>query len=186
MTAMDIVLMTESPPMTRARSAEPVVIAEKMTDAARNCSTNSLGGAAFTPGTSRVMRRASSSSSTPGRAKTSMLFVSTLVSIDERIAGASRSTMSLCASSKRTNAPLSGAVSVFSRIPTTVNSRLSSPSRGSLGGTGRRMVRPTLAPSWRAKSAPRTTSPLTERSIGRPCAYRSLKFDGGRSRRAYR
>ncbi len=36
--------------MTRASSAEPVVIAEKMTEAAWNWAISSLGGVAFTPG----------------------------------------------------------------------------------------------------------------------------------------
>src|SRR6266480_2375557 len=118
--AVSMEMITERPPTTSAMSAAPVVMAVKIAPPALKLATSTLGLVAFTPGTSALILSASLSRSTPGLPYTVAPLTSFVVSMLLRILTGRVSFRSIWASVRLTYAPVSGAVCVLARIPTTV------------------------------------------------------------------
>ena len=90
------------------------------------------------------------------------LWVSLVVSTELRIAAGRLSLSSIWASATLTKAPVSGAVCVLFRMPTTVNVWFTKSGLASLGRTGRSIESPAFFLNSLAKSDPRMTSPCEE------------------------
>src|SRR3981081_3749909 len=140
---MIMVLTTESPPITSASNAAPVVIALKVELAVLKALTGPLGGVALTTGTCLLIRLAVASSwarVAPGWPYTVKPSATWLVSTAERVAGGGLAGSSIGASALLTETNEPGAVPVLARTPTTVKGWLTKLAGASFGRTGRLIV----------------------------------------------
>src|ERR1700694_1792557 len=174
-TAINIVLITDRPPTTRAIRAAPVVMAVKIALPELKLATSTLGLVALTPETSALILSASLSRSTPGLPYTVAPLTSLVVSMLFLMLAGNVSFRSIWASARLTYAPVSGAVWVLARTPTTVKVWLMKSGGASFARMGRSIVLPTLFLNSVAKSEPRTTSLVVVVLTSRPWARWILK-----------